>query len=284
MSSICFAFGKEEDHLGYFQKKRFRQKYATIVSTLQTISVLLSDSLICWRLYVVWNRRKAILLVPILLLIALTGSGSMFTAFSFIGAQQGATGFPKYETCLTVTGFISLSVNIVVTILICWKIWRIGREIPTGMEMASKRYHSVMHALIESGGIYSVVVIFFIAFRLSGWKATSIFVSYIVPQVTGIAPTMIVIRLHNLPLQQPHQTESTPPHQYQNKASSELISMETANWANCHNLDQTHSNASRGSAAYGSLSIGIEGVQGIRSSKSCNDAESVNGMAVDSIM
>ncbi|KAG8920285.1 hypothetical protein FRC02_000997 [Tulasnella sp. 418] len=39
MSSICFAFGKEEDHLGYFQKKKFTQKYAAIVSTLQTISV-----------------------------------------------------------------------------------------------------------------------------------------------------------------------------------------------------------------------------------------------------
>ncbi|KAG8966136.1 hypothetical protein FRC03_012461 [Tulasnella sp. 419] len=164
----------------------------------------------------------------------------MVATLSFIAQSRAVTRFPKFEHWLTAALMVTLAVNIVVTSLICWKIWyaaaflfasidltiiacrRIGKGIPAGTKKSNRQYYAIMHALIESGGIYSAVLIVHTAFRISSLRTGFIFMYYVLPQVVGIAPTLIIIRLHSLPLQQPNDIESSNSHQCQHQASSEL--------------------------------------------------------------
>ncbi|KAG8920284.1 hypothetical protein FRC02_000996, partial [Tulasnella sp. 418] len=174
-------------------------------------------------------------------------SGTILAVFTFTGAQQGATTAGQYEKWVAVTCLITMSVNTFVTTLICWKIWRISRDIPGSMEKSNRRYHAVMHALIESGGIYSTFMVFYAAFKLSGLKTVSTFASYLLAHIVGIVPTLMVIRLHSLPLQQSPDTESVSSYKFRPQVSSEFISMETTNCPNRHNPIETQDGLNRSS-------------------------------------
>ncbi|KAG8931608.1 hypothetical protein FRC02_002483 [Tulasnella sp. 418] len=173
-------------------------------------------------------------------MMGLTVCGGMVGKLSFLSARKGSS-YPGYENWLTAFSIFTLSVNILVTTLICWKIWRIGKEIPPGLETSSRRYHSIMHALIESGGIYSVAQILYTVFRLFKVSIGVTFMMHVLPQVVGIAPTLIVIRLHSLSLLQPYDTGSPPPQQLQSlrKVTCEGVFVKPPNLPESHNPSET---------------------------------------------
>ncbi|KAG8966131.1 hypothetical protein FRC03_012456 [Tulasnella sp. 419] len=236
MHGLRYALISQKDVGLYFQHT-FRRRYFAIGSLLYFVNTLLSDSLICWRLYVVWNRSKAVLIVPVLLLITLTVSGSVIVALTFICRKSGRPCDAVVDRWLRASVALTLTVNILVTSLICWKIWRIGKDIPAGMETSARRYEAVMYALIESGGIYSIGVLIYAIVDAVQLTNVLDIIRYIMPQIVGIVPTLIVIRLHFIPPQhqQPNTSEWSRTPQFQSKDTSEQIPLEVANWGEIGN-------------------------------------------------
>ncbi|KAG8923560.1 hypothetical protein FRC02_011061 [Tulasnella sp. 418] len=143
-----------------------------------------------------------------MLLLGMTISGLVVVASCFVAKREGVLVVKGFDRWLMAASIFTVGVNLVVTILLCWRIWCIGKEIPIKMRKASRRYRAIIHALIESGGVYSAAVAIQAIVNVAGMKSAAIILSYVMPQMVGLAPTWIVIRLHSLSSQQSFTTKS----------------------------------------------------------------------------
>lgn len=97
------------------------------------IGSVIADSLICWRLYVIWSQRKRILVAPLILLVLGTASGAMVVAYEYKTLSIYDDRFRPMINLWTIMAFGStMMVNLVVTILIAGRLWCVFRRDPFG--------------------------------------------------------------------------------------------------------------------------------------------------------
>ncbi|KAG8937146.1 hypothetical protein FRC02_003821 [Tulasnella sp. 418] len=145
------------------QMEFFHRTYIVVTTTLHFFSISLSDALICWRPYVIWNRRKVVLIVPLLLLLGSTVSGFWICTLFIIASMREVLPVKDVEAWVLVPTSLIMALHILVTSLACWKIWHVGR----GMGLFKHRFHATLHALIESGGLYFAARIICMVARLA---------------------------------------------------------------------------------------------------------------------
>ncbi|THU98438.1 hypothetical protein K435DRAFT_660995, partial [Dendrothele bispora CBS 962.96] len=193
---VLDAFLHTDNPTGYLSK--VNTVAYSVKSTAYCIQTLVGDGFVLYRLYLVWNGDKRVVIPLLICFIASIGVG--------IGALQGfARASPQAPVFITelhqwIVSFFSLTLvtNFCCTTLIAARIWWSHRRM-AGNNMAVYG-RSVMPAaviIIESGAIYSVCLIILLILYLSGSFAQYIALDAVSLswEVVGIVFSLIIVRV-----------------------------------------------------------------------------------------
>jgi len=166
--------------------------YNTVGTTAGVMLNFMGDGLLIYRCYIIWNTWK-ITVFPIILYL---GSLSMSVLLIFESAQPGANFFVGHAVDFGVP-YVSLtiSLNIIVTALICGRLLSLRREIGKVLGPShAKMYTSIIAILVESAALFTVFGIVYVI--VYARKSQS---SFALVQIWGdfcaISPQMIILRI-----------------------------------------------------------------------------------------
>ncbi|KAJ7362499.1 hypothetical protein DFH08DRAFT_930819 [Mycena albidolilacea] len=165
------------------------------------ICVVLSDMVVCWRVYVVFGRNKRVLVMAVFLLIVLA------CAIFLCNLTQIGQGFPSVTTLHrlvpsqliidAVALALSALINVWATTMIGYQAWHCRRAIRHYLSDTSNRTYAggMMALFVESGIVYSILWILRNIIIIPGVEpsAYTIYSTMVMYQVTGMYPTLIVI-------------------------------------------------------------------------------------------
>jgi hypothetical protein len=163
-------------------------------SAIYTVATLCADAFIVYRCFIVWGKNYLVIIAPILLFLADIAIGILWT-FTVSQVPPGGNIFTD-DLSSRIRAFygITMSLNIVCTGLLSFKIWHIQSK----LSRYSTRYNShllrVIPIIIESGAVYSVLLIILIILWATGNKAMFIFLN---PTCTviGIVFSSVITRI-----------------------------------------------------------------------------------------
>ncbi|KAJ7445861.1 hypothetical protein FB451DRAFT_1567985 [Mycena latifolia] len=162
---------------------------AVLPAVSLTTNTLLSDCVLIWRCWTVWNRNWFIVILPILC--TLVGAGLVYRSIAeqaayIINPKLDRNSFIDFATPYFI---LSLVTTCLATILIIFRI--ITMTEPAARK--SRGYGRVIEIVVESAVLYSVSLIIFLPFLVSGSYDDG-YPQAVVIQMTGIAPTLIAAR------------------------------------------------------------------------------------------
>ncbi|KAF6760449.1 hypothetical protein DFP72DRAFT_843360 [Ephemerocybe angulata] len=144
---------------------------------------ILADSLLMYRCFVVWGRKKRVIFGPFLLLIATSVSGYLFEG-------AAANLFRHAWVYLAMT----FALNIILTILTAGRIWYLRHKTQMLLgEGLLQRYNATLTILVESGVLYSTYMVLDLAFQNDPVASTVLDAGLI--QIVGIMPTLIIVQV-----------------------------------------------------------------------------------------
>ncbi|ETW77849.1 hypothetical protein HETIRDRAFT_453955 [Heterobasidion irregulare TC 32-1] len=159
---------------------------------LPAINFLLSDAIIIWRAYVLWNFEIGPCLVPVFLLLSTA-------VIAVVGVQQTAANIATVQLTASYPWYLSLDVltlstNVLTTCLVAYRARWYNRLSNESAQDTDERRQSqaVLRLLIESGFLYCLIwVIFFIIY----WTRSSgnFMIADMIAQLTGIYSTLIIV-------------------------------------------------------------------------------------------
>ncbi|KAJ6485433.1 hypothetical protein C8R47DRAFT_1130177 [Mycena vitilis] len=152
------------------------------------ISILIGDSLIIHRLWVVWEHRTVVVVFPICSLVALT----MCSAVSMYTVSRRAPGSDIFaDPWLTSNCVLTLVTNMYSTALITFKIWNITRVVrPIG----GSNLRDFLVIVVESAAIYATWAVFFTV-TYQTHSLVQFVVIQAAPQIVGIVNALIHTRV-----------------------------------------------------------------------------------------
>ncbi|KAF7361360.1 Cop9 signalosome complex subunit 1 [Mycena sanguinolenta] len=160
---------------------------------MEFINCCMGDSVIVWRLWVVWNRNNWMLVIPICLLIGSTTS-SLIAAARLTQFPPGESLFSKEITPFTLT-FAALTIanNLMCTALISGRIWYHNRRMRAILgESFTQSHTGLLILMVESGAIYSLTWI--TGLILYVCNSLGVIVAFdMISVTTGIVPNLIII-------------------------------------------------------------------------------------------
>jgi len=170
-------------------------------SITNNISTMLSDMVVCWRVYVVYGRSKRVMWMAVALLTALA-SGLLLCNMTQIGI-----GFPSVvhlhllapgELIIDiVTLILSALVNIWATCMIAYQAWRCRREIRHYLKDTTNRTfaESMLALFAETGTVYTILWVLKNLIVLPVIEPTDYtdYAALVMYQMTGMYPTLIII-------------------------------------------------------------------------------------------
>ncbi|KAJ7221245.1 hypothetical protein GGX14DRAFT_429342, partial [Mycena pura] len=170
-------------------------------SIANNICTMLSDIVVCWRVYVVYGRNKSVLAMAATLLTLLC-TGIITCNLTQIG--QGFPGItnlhrlvPKQLQIDVVTLMLSALVNIWATGMIGLKAWRCRRNIRHYLKDTTRRTFTegVLALFAETGTVYTILWILKNIIIIPSVEPTSYtyYASVVMFQMTGMYPTLIII-------------------------------------------------------------------------------------------
>ncbi|KAI0668278.1 hypothetical protein C8Q78DRAFT_980799 [Trametes maxima] len=166
--------------------------YQTFGTAASIVLNLLSDGLLIYRCYVVWDDIR-IVLFPILLYL---GAFSVGIAQLYEDGRPSANYFAGLAQKLGVAYTSSvISLNIIVSSLICGRIYYAGRRYAhvVGIDVG-REYMNAAAIIVESASLYTLTgIAYLISFSIN--SQTSIFFLSIYVMMTCIAPQMIILRV-----------------------------------------------------------------------------------------
>ncbi|KAJ7246582.1 hypothetical protein B0H12DRAFT_758562 [Mycena haematopus] len=150
-----------------------------------------TDGLFIYRCYVVWGKRKLVVVVPILMLAATTILG-------YISAVQIDSLYrPTFNS--KIVFIMAVVTNVTLTTLTAGRIWWVGKEVRRTLREAYDRDYSIAAAMcLESGIIYSFFVIAFMvtgSIPSTGISIINNLITGALPQAVNIVPLIIIVRV-----------------------------------------------------------------------------------------
>ncbi|KAJ7768829.1 hypothetical protein B0H16DRAFT_1780869 [Mycena metata] len=123
---------------------------AVIQYALLLLSSVIGDSMIIYRLWVIWTRNKLVLVVPILTLTAFTVVSSVTT--SVVSHSRSVFDDPL----LKYTPILTLVTNVYCTSFIGWKIWTITRITKLSLPSGGTKLRHFLVIIVESAALYAL--------------------------------------------------------------------------------------------------------------------------------
>ncbi|KAJ6556124.1 hypothetical protein B0H19DRAFT_1029182 [Mycena capillaripes] len=164
------------------------------------INMIIGDTIVIWRVWVIYFRTRWIILLPCILLFAsiffavfdllcLSGSGLVIHTV-LAGGQQVC------QRVEVVPWTLSLATNALCTVLIGFKFWE-HRRVICGLHLSRSITNQILSLLVESGFIYCLlwllqVACFFDVPRDSRAGYLIKFASGLGKQLSGMYPTLII--------------------------------------------------------------------------------------------
>jgi hypothetical protein len=162
-------------------------------STAYTMQTLVGDAFIIYRLHLVWNGDKRVV-VPILICFTASIGVGIGALQAFARASPDA---PVFITALQrwIVSFFSLTLftNFSSTTLIAFRIWWIHRN-SKGAVGSGRSVLPAMVVIIESGSIYSACLVILLSLYLSG-SFSQYIVLDAVTQVIGVVFSLVIVRV-----------------------------------------------------------------------------------------
>ncbi|KAL1941007.1 hypothetical protein VTO73DRAFT_7643 [Trametes versicolor] len=167
-------------------------RLAILKDTFYTVNIWLADSLLLYRLFIVWNGNLFILVVPFCLWIGAICTGSELLVNSAQPlADLNQTRIINFQTafyCLTI------SMNILCTLFIAGRLWYQQRLMKQYGNSAAWGYSEVIAVVIESAALYSACGILYIPLIIN--KLPLQFpITALIGSLTSIAPSLIILRV-----------------------------------------------------------------------------------------
>ncbi|KAH8101905.1 hypothetical protein BXZ70DRAFT_1063915 [Cristinia sonorae] len=165
-------------------------------------SIILGDSILVWRCFMVWNSNWLVITVPSIMVLS-TGISGYGAIGQYYLPDPYVPTTVKWATAMLA---VSMATNILLTLLTAGRIWFLTSEIKfTGLSTRTKpqmRYRAVILIILEAGMLVTVgkileFVFFIIApdDGLDGDNALYVIMDCM-PQIMGIAPTLILLAVN----------------------------------------------------------------------------------------
>ncbi|THU98914.1 hypothetical protein K435DRAFT_837901 [Dendrothele bispora CBS 962.96] len=183
----------ELDPVTYPYHSQAIQNYTAGVIALPILISYISDVLIIYRMYVIWGKRKWIVMIPFILT-------TCNNAFAMIGIiiteiELHKPGFPEFKNKLSDTVFsLNLLINIAVIALNAAKIHMLIKQAHMILGADVKKfYHNVLAIIIESGALYVLGMFAFLITTLVYPNPPTTYLPAFLP-VLSATPTLIIVR------------------------------------------------------------------------------------------
>ncbi|THU83204.1 hypothetical protein K435DRAFT_765987 [Dendrothele bispora CBS 962.96] len=167
------------------------------------LNMLVGDSVVVWRAWVIWERRITLILVPVVCLLAALGFAITDVICLHASSLPTASTIPVgARVCVwaePISWGLSLLTNIISTSLIAVKAWLFRQTIKQLLGTARKsQAQRALILLVESGFIYCLfwigeITLFFPIERTSNARYLWEFFAGIGDQISGMYPTAIMV-------------------------------------------------------------------------------------------
>ncbi|EAU92219.1 hypothetical protein CC1G_10105 [Coprinopsis cinerea okayama7 len=193
-SQLCWIDGRNHPGgvLGYIGEN-MAVWYQTMGSTTVVAMIFMGDALLLYRMYVIWGQNIYVLILPCL---AYLCAFALAIIQLVTAAMPGASLFNGKSINFGVPYYtITISLNVVITSLICYRLRRLSKTVSQALGRDNARmYTSVAAMLVESAAPYSLVgIMFLIPYALESQTALSF--GQVWAKLTCICPQMIVFRV-----------------------------------------------------------------------------------------
>ncbi|KAI0742018.1 hypothetical protein C8Q80DRAFT_171004 [Daedaleopsis nitida] len=162
-----------------------------VKNSINVIAGIISDAIIVYRTFIVWNCNYWIIIVPVLVFLADVAMG----IWSVITLSETVSGsiFILSEVSFRVRYFYILTfvLNLLCACLICFRIWHLGFKSSPGYN--DSRLSHVMGVIIESAGLYCAYLFVLIVTDCLGSNVFFIFLDP-TPPVIAIVYSMLIVR------------------------------------------------------------------------------------------
>ncbi|KAI0716369.1 hypothetical protein C8Q76DRAFT_617501 [Earliella scabrosa] len=175
--------------------------YADVASPLSLIKntatvalAIISDGIMVYRTFVVWDLKVIVIILPVILLLAdlFLGVWSVWTL-----AQTRVGDEPIFAAVTVRVRFffaVTFSVNVLCAGLICWKIWRVHSQFPREVSRMSDRPTSrVFQVIIETAALYCAHLFILIVSDCVGSNLFFLFLDPL-PPITALVFTLLIVR------------------------------------------------------------------------------------------
>ncbi|KAJ7122100.1 hypothetical protein C8R44DRAFT_785690 [Mycena epipterygia] len=156
-------------------------------NALFILSMLISDAMVIFRLWIVSRRSKVLITLPILTVVGLTICG-------FLSVKDAADGksIPRV-VIITPTFVFTLVTNVYCTGAIFWKIWNITRHSAPILAQGTNLQDFVF-MLIESAAFYTAWALVYTVMHQINFEGQFVFIIALAP-LAGIANSLIQVRM-----------------------------------------------------------------------------------------
>ncbi|KAG9009887.1 hypothetical protein FRB94_011333 [Tulasnella sp. JGI-2019a] len=167
---------------------------------LTFIACVASDSLFCWRLYVIWSRNIRVILFPVSLMVLYTiNCTSIVTIDLYLTHRPNDLKFEKIYGWLRVVWLGIASLNTVyVTSFIIGRLWCVGnatQKFAPPQDAKKNRYQGAINALVQSGATHLTAIIVYIVALSSKSIVFQAAVQNVTMDANSIASTLLILQL-----------------------------------------------------------------------------------------
>ncbi|TFY76864.1 hypothetical protein EWM64_g7148 [Hericium alpestre] len=206
LATIYLCFGVFQVYVGFIQTSPDQQidyffdnsgGVNQAKNFIYLFSMWISDGVVVWRCFAIWNHDKRVITIPVLLLCMAIASG-------LIGESQFLVPVPSIANAGnwgTALYAVSLTLNAGTTLLTAGRLWYLT-SLSALQNDKMKRYRIIILATIDSAvAMAAARIIEFVLFLISpdGPVGNNAFytVTDLMPQICGIVPTAIVVVVYS---------------------------------------------------------------------------------------
>ncbi|KZV65336.1 hypothetical protein PENSPDRAFT_689969 [Peniophora sp. CONT] len=165
------TWASNELSTGEYQSEWYRNAPSSVLLVMLSLNTILSDTIVLWRTYIVWDRSRRVLIFAATLILV-TSCMTIANIIVVAGELGIPTNYKDEERVITfgqnqlglATVYLSLASNVCATSLVALRIWLHRRQLATHARTANRRtfMERFMELLIDSGTAYTLLWVFYI--------------------------------------------------------------------------------------------------------------------------